>query len=99
MVDSDFHIIYVFICIFFILMILGYFSTWGIIFIIITTLVAIFKSEKNCLIESNTIGLSIIKTYKSLFSIMKLPNVKKLAIILLTTKVSKIIHMYLSKES
>lgn len=56
-------------------------------FIVFTTLVAIFKSETNDTAEPNAIGLSIIKTYKSLFSIMKLPNIKKLAIILLTIKV------------
>lgn len=68
-------------------MVSGYFHTWGIIFIVLTTLVAIFKSEKNCLTEPNAFGLSIIKTYKSLLNIMKLPNIKKLAIILLTIRV------------
>lgn len=68
-------------------MVLEYFYIWGIMFIIITTLVAIFKSETNDTTEPDAIGLSIIKTYKSLFSIMKLPNIKKLAIILLTIKV------------
>lgn len=56
-------------------------------FIIVTTLIAIFKSEKKNVTESD-VDLGIFKTYKLLFSIMKLPNIKMLAIILLTVKVS-----------
>lgn len=80
------------------LMVLEYFYIWGIMFIVITTLVAVFKSEINETTEPNAIGLSIINTYKSLFSIMKLRNIKKLAIILLTIKVRYILYKYLFTE-
>jgi len=66
---------------------LGYLYFWGIIYIVITTLVAIFKYEKDCLTELNAIDLSIVKTYMLLFSIMKFPSIKMFAIILLTIKV------------
>lgn len=66
----------------------GYFYFWGIIYIVITTLVAIFKHEKDCLSELDAVDLSIAKTYMLLFSIMKLPSIKMFAIILLTVKMS-----------
>jgi PAT family acetyl-CoA transporter-like MFS transporter 1 len=56
---------------------------------IITTLIAIFKSEKKNIAEPE-VDLGIFKTYKLLFSIMKLPNIKMLAIILFTVKVNTI---------
>lgn len=69
--------------------ILGYLYFWGVMFMIITTLVAIFKAEKNHLTKTDSIHFSIVNTYKLLFDIIKLNNVRKLAIILLTIKVSK----------
>ncbi|XP_029343305.1 acetyl-coenzyme A transporter 1 isoform X2 [Acyrthosiphon pisum] len=66
----------------------GYFYFWGIIYIVITTLVAIFKHEKDYLSELDAVDLSIAKTYMLLFSIMKLPSIKMFAIILLTIKMS-----------
>lgn len=70
--------------------VLGYFYFWGIMFIVVTTLVALFKSEKDYLTETDAVHPSITKTYKLLLSIIKLPNIKMLAIILLTVKVSAI---------
>jgi len=67
---------------------LGFFYFWGIIYIVITTLVAIFKYEKDYLTEFDAINLSILKTYMLLFSIMKLPSIKMFTIILFTIKVS-----------
>lgn len=67
--------------------ILEYFYFWGVIFLIATTLIALFKSEKKYLTEPD-VDLGIFKTYKALFSIMKLPSIKTFAIILLTVKVS-----------
>jgi len=52
------------------------------------SLVAIFKYEKDYLSELDAVDLSIAKTYKLLFSIMKLPSIKMFAIILVTIKVS-----------
>lgn len=67
---------------------LGYFYFWGIIYMVITTLVAIFKYEKDYLTEFDAINLGILKTYMLLFSIMKLPSIKMFTIILFTIKVS-----------
>lgn len=53
-----------------------------------TTLVAIFKSEKYYVPDPGDVDLSIIKTYKLLFSIIQLPSIRRFAIILLTIKVS-----------
>ncbi|VVC38254.1 Hypothetical protein CINCED_3A007861 [Cinara cedri] len=65
----------------------GYLYFWGTMYIIITTLLALFKIEKYSSTESdNKNGFGIIKTYKLLFRIIKLPYIKKFAIILLTVK-------------
>lgn len=57
-------------------------------YIIFTTLLAIFQSEKYYIYNPDDVNLGIIKTYRLLFNIIKLHNIKKLAIILLTIKVS-----------
>jgi len=75
--------------------ILEFFYFWGTMYIIFTTLLAIFKSEKYYFYKlDDDVNLGIIKTYKLLFSIIKLHNIKKLAIILLTIKVSIINNIY-----
>lgn len=56
---------------------------------IITTLVAIFKHEKDNLTKSDAANFSMIKTYKLLVDLIKLPSIRKLALILLSVKVSK----------
>lgn len=66
---------------------------WGVMYMIITTQVAIFKTEQDYVSDANTaVRLSIVKTYKLLFRVMKLPSIKMLVIILLTSKVG-IIHI------
>lgn len=55
---------------------------------IATTLVAIFKHEKDQSAQQDSHDLNLYQTYKLLGDIMKLPSVKSLAIILLTTKVT-----------
>ena len=58
---------------------------WGIVFLITTTLVFIFKKEKG---SSNEDGeLNILETYYVLWKIIKLPAVIKYVIVLLTVKV------------
>lgn len=80
--------------------ILGYFYVWGVIYIIVTTLVALLKHENSVLIETNTvINFAIIKTYKLLLSIMRLPNIKKFAIILLTVKVGNTVYFLLNMNT
>lgn len=59
-------------------------------YIAITILVAIFKTEQDYVLVTDTSTadrLSIVKTYKLLFRIMKLPSIRMLALILLTSKV------------
>lgn len=71
-----------------IMIILDFFYFWGVMYMAFTTLVAIFKTEKYYIPDSGDVDLSIIKTYKLLISIIQLPSVKRLAIIILTVKVS-----------
>ncbi|XP_053609109.1 acetyl-coenzyme A transporter 1 [Plodia interpunctella] len=62
---------------------------WGWIFIITTTLVAILKHEANeGTIEENRVkGMSdIVDAYKQLYTIVKLPAVRTLALVLFTAK-------------
>lgn len=54
---------------------------------IATTLVAIFKHEKDESGQPDNLDLNLHQTYKLLGKIMKLPSVKTLSIILLTSKV------------
>lgn len=51
---------------------------------IITTLVAIFKPEKDDFTKPNDLNLGVIKTYQLLYKIMQLSCIKKLVVILLT---------------
>lgn len=53
-------------------------------FMVITTLVAIFKPDKDNFTKSNDLNVGMIKTYKLLYKIMQLSNIKLLVIILLT---------------
>lgn len=65
----------------------GYLYFWGSVFMTVTTLVAIFKHEKNRSTNPKFVHIKIIQTYKLLFRIMKLTNVKNLVIILFTIQV------------
>lgn len=55
---------------------------------IATTLVAIFKHEKNESAEHDSLDLNLFQTYKLLGDIIRLPCVKTLSIVLLTAKVN-----------
>lgn len=65
---------------------------WGWIFIASTTLVAIFKHEANDSVnkkEGQVKGVSdIVNAYKQLYTIVKLPAVRTLALVLFTAKVN-----------
>lgn len=52
--------------------------------ITVTTLIALFKTEKNYDTDEAAVHPNILKTYKLLFRIVKLPSIKMLAIVLLT---------------
>ncbi|KAL4142293.1 hypothetical protein QTP88_004779 [Uroleucon formosanum] len=62
--------------------------TWGIIFILLTTLIGIFKKEKdNIYIEDNHEKIKVVQNYLLLWDILKLPSVRILAILLVTSKI------------
>ena len=61
---------------------------WGIVFLITTTLVWIFKHEKSDHDVDETEHHGIIGTYLLLIKILKLPAILNLAIVLLTSRVS-----------
>lgn len=64
---------------------------WGWIFIISTTLIAFLKHEKNEEVNSanDSKGVKdIVNAYQQLYTIVKLPAVRTLALVLFTAKVS-----------
>jgi len=61
---------------------------WGIIFMFITTLIALFKKEKNCSLEDDHVKLNTFQNYRLLWDICKLPSIQMFGIALLTVKVS-----------
>lgn len=66
----------------------GFLYFWGYTFMIATTLVAIFKHEKDDSAQQKNHDLNLYQTYRLLIDIMKLPCVKHLSIVLLTAKVN-----------
>ncbi|KAE9540687.1 hypothetical protein AGLY_003932 [Aphis glycines] len=60
---------------------------WGIIFILITTLVGILKKEKNISFEDGQEKINVAHNYLLLWDILKLPNVRILALIFITSKI------------
>ena len=61
---------------------------WGLIFIVTTTLVWIFKHEKDMRNDEDAVTQGVTAAYKTAWKIVCLPNVQQLIIILLTIKVS-----------
>lgn len=62
----------------------------------VTTLVAIFKTENDYVTDTGTaVQLSIVKTYKLLFRIVKLPSIKMLVLIVLTIEVGVLHNMFM----
>lgn len=70
----------------------GFLLFWGWVFIVTTTIVAVFKHEANdqiSLKESEPKGMNdIVNAYKQLLTIVKLPAVRTLALVLFTAKVN-----------
>lgn len=65
---------------------------WGWVFIVTTTLIAMFKHEANDTVDSrgqrNVRGMKdIVNAYKQLYTIVKLPSVRTLTLVLFTAKV------------
>lgn len=59
----------------------------GLIFICVTTLIAIFKKENDCRLELEHVKLNVTQNYSLLCDILKLPSIRILAVALLTAKV------------
>jgi len=55
---------------------------------LITTFIVIFKREMDYRLEEGHVKINVIKSYKLLWKILKLPNIRVLAIALLTMKVN-----------
>jgi PAT family acetyl-CoA transporter-like MFS transporter 1 len=55
---------------------------------LITTLIALFKKEKDNRLEDDHVKLNIFHNYLLLWDILKLPSVRIMALILLTAKVN-----------
>lgn len=55
---------------------------------LITTFIGIFKREEDCRLEDGHVKINVFKSYKLLWRILKLPNIRVLAIALLTMKVN-----------
>jgi len=65
----------------------GLFYVWGVLFVVITISIALFKTEKDNRLEDDHIKLNIFQNYSLLWDILKLPSIRILAIALLTAKV------------
>ena len=64
-------------------------QVFGIIFVITTTLILLFKKEKNLYYEQALDNeLSIMLTFKSLWEILKLAPVQKFLVIMFTSKIA-----------
>lgn len=71
-------------------MIAGLLYCWGITFILLTTLIAIFKKEKDSTLDDDYLELNVVQSYSLLWNIFKIRNVQILAVALLTAKVNTI---------
>ncbi|VVC28216.1 Hypothetical protein CINCED_3A007453 [Cinara cedri] len=60
---------------------------WGVVYIIITTLVGIFKKEKDTRLEADHVKINIFQNYKLLLNILKLPSIRTLTLALLTSRI------------
>lgn len=56
-----------------------------------TVLVGLFKKEKDNRLEDGYMKISVFQNYKMLWNIFKLPNIRMLALALITAKVNKIL--------
>ncbi len=75
---------------------------FGVVFILSTTLILLFKKETNSNYEYDELtesDMSIQLTFKSLWQILKLAPIQKFLIILFTCKVSKISRIFKLKAA
>ena len=64
----------------------GFFYFWGIVFMVSTTLVMIFKRESTNRLPEDEPEMGVFQTYSMLYRIFHLPSVRLFALILLTCK-------------
>lgn len=63
---------------------------------LITTLIALFKKEKDSRLEDDHVRLNIFQNYLLLWDILKLPSVQIMALMLLTAKVNLLLKTNLN---
>ena len=61
----------------------GFLYFWGILFLIVTTLVGLFKHER----QENLTQNGVVDTYKQLYEIIRLPAIRMYVLAILTSKV------------
>lgn len=66
----------------------GIFHLLGIIYFLVTVLIAVFKKEKDCTLSDGFVKLDAYQNYKLLFKMFKLRSIQILAAALLTVKVN-----------
>ncbi|CAI6366795.1 unnamed protein product [Macrosiphum euphorbiae] len=60
---------------------------YGSMTLVITSIVAIFKKEKDSRLEDGYVNINVFQNYKLLWDILKLPRIRVLALALLTTRI------------
>lgn len=69
----------------------GLLFAWGVTFLLVSTLIGAFKTEKDDALEGNYVQLNVVQNYKLLWDILKLPSIRVLLIALLTMRVNNVI--------
>lgn len=64
------------------------------IFILITTLIAILKKEKNYKLDEDYVKLDVIQNYSLIWEIIKMPSIRMLSLALLTARVNIFLSMH-----
>ena len=72
---------------------------WGLLFILTTTLVWIFKHEKDLRNNDAVVKRSVTAAYTTAWKIVCLPNVQQLMLILLTIKVAEKIFFMINPQT
>ena len=72
-----------------------YLFFWGLVFIVTTSLLWIFKHEKDVIDDDEILRNGVAKTYLTAWKIIRLPNVRQYIVVLLTVKVKWFTSIYL----
>lgn len=60
---------------------------WSIMFLLVTTLVGIFKKENDHRLEDGYVNINVFQSYKLLWNIFKIQHMKTFLVIVLTSTV------------